>query len=135
MTGSGQCRCGRFADAAVAAADDDPHQTITWTFCGSEADAKTSQSRCQQCTECRPSALRLSQRVHLLGKRPQEIDDCLSNRDLASLTLRLVDILEQIDGLAAVRQTGAADQIAARRAGRRRARRVGGVVRELAADD
>jgi hypothetical protein len=32
VTGSGQCRCGRFADAAVAAGDDDPHQTITWTL-------------------------------------------------------------------------------------------------------
>lgn len=53
-----------------------------------------------------------------------EIDECLSNRDLASLTLRLVDILEQIDGLSVSRYRGAADEIADRRAARRGARGV-----------
>lgn len=44
------------------------------------------------------------------------VDDCDSKRDLAALSQRLMDVLEQIDGLAgSVADSSPADEIAARR--------------------
>ncbi len=58
----------------------------------------------------------------LRDRLAEEIDMCDSRRDLFGLTLRLVDILEQIDNLDDGRKLGRADEIAPRRAARRRAR-------------
>lgn len=54
----------------------------------------------------------------LRDRLAQEIDDCMSNRDLAALTLRLVDILQRIDNMPQSAPTSKADEIAARRAER-----------------
>jgi hypothetical protein len=51
-----------------------------------------------------------------------QIEQCDTFRDLAALTLRLTDVLEQIDTMPAHREASAADEIADRRNARRRAR-------------
>jgi hypothetical protein len=49
------------------------------------------------------------------------IDDTESGRDLAALALRLTDVLNEIDKLPTSKDVTAADEIANRRAARRRA--------------
>lgn len=50
------------------------------------------------------------------------VDNCSEDRDIAALTLRLTDVLSQIDAMPTSEQVSPADEIAKRRAARRRAR-------------
>jgi hypothetical protein len=54
-----------------------------------------------------------------------EIDDCDSKRDLAALSLRFTDVLEQIDNMPQSQEVSSADEIAQRRAARRGAKPAG----------
>lgn len=59
--------------------------------------------------------------VALRDRLAAEIDQCESARDVAALSLRLMDVLEQIDSLedaSIVKPSTALDEIAARRAKR-----------------
>ncbi len=54
-----------------------------------------------------------------------EVDSCDSVRELPALVLRLTDVLAQIDSMPTSRQVSTADEIAQRRAARRRGRAKG----------
>jgi hypothetical protein len=62
---------------------------------------------------------RLTSLVALRDALARAIDGCDSLRDLAALSARLTDVLQQIEAIPNKAEVSAADEIAARRAARR----------------
>ncbi|MBX7433481.1 hypothetical protein JDV09_15375 [Mycobacterium sp. Y57] len=55
----------------------------------------------------------------LRDRLADELDECSSSRDVAALSARLADVLEQIEKIPTTEQVSKADEIAERRAARR----------------
>jgi hypothetical protein len=64
---------------------------------------------------------RLATLTALRDRLAQDIDETHDPREVAALVLRLTDVLQQIDAMPTSQQMSAADEIAERRATRRRA--------------
>ncbi len=62
---------------------------------------------------------RLATLEALRDRLAAEIDECQHRHDLASLALRLTDVLQQIDSMPQTQKVSRADEIAERRAARR----------------
>lgn len=62
---------------------------------------------------------RLKTLIALRDRLAGDLDEAFEPRDVAVLSLRLTDVLEQIDAMPQSREVCAADEIAARRAQRR----------------
>jgi len=70
-------------------------------------------------SEAAGSGDRLTILLELRDRLAADLDEATEARDVAPLALRLCDVLAQIDGLPQSQKVSAADEIAARRAGRR----------------